>query len=467
LRRVHITGGSPELICEAPNGRGGAWSRDGTIVFAPNASGGLFSVRAAGGPPTAVTAVDTAAGEAAHRWPQFLPDGEHFTYAALPAGKDGRYSCYVGSLHGHGRKFLLAANGAPVFAPPNFLMFLRGEGLVAQRLDLGKLAVTGDAFGVAERPAETIYTGNSCVSVSNNGVMVWQSVGTTNVKLVWVDRNGHEIRALGIPLNRWLAAVLTPDGKHALLEQGLPSGESDLWVANLGAEVVNRLTFGQARNALGTWSADGREVFYSSTRSGRYEIYRRAVDGSGPDQLLQTPVAQFKYASSCSPDGKWMSVMTNGDKDGWNMWNVPTSGGPGVPYIITPFDEQYGVISEDGKWCLYTSNESGSTQIYVQSFPTPGHKQQVSRNGGFYGTWAKGGREVLIYRPDGVLEAIPVGPGEELKMGPAHELFRIPPEWRFVVSPDDASRFLILEKATRTAPGISVAVNWMAGTEQQ
>jgi Tol biopolymer transport system component/predicted Ser/Thr protein kinase len=466
LRRLRLSTGTTEVICDAPNGRGATWSEKGDIVFTPAPGGPLYRVRATGGSPTAVTALDTVAGETAHRWPQFLPDGEHFIYVALPAAKNGQYASFIGSLHSLKRTPLLNANGCPIYAPPGAVVFQRGEALMAQRFDPGSRKLSGDPFSIGDAPAGTQYSGHPCVSASNDGVLAWENAGNPDTRVMLADRAGHELRALGLPVDRWSQIFPSPDGQHAILQQNLASGDVDLWTADLTTEVANRITFSQGVNTIGTYSPDGRDILYTSTRNGDYRIFRRAADGSGTDMPFPTPNAQFKYANDWSHDGKWVAEMVNGDKDGWNLYLQPMNGGPARPWLVTPFDEQNLQISPDDKWCVYSSNESGTPQIYLQSFPEPGHKRQLSKSGGVFGAWASHGREIMIYRPDGMLESVAVTPGAEPAFGAPREILRIPNEWRWAVPTPDGQRFLILKQAAASTPGISIAVNWLAGAEK-
>ena len=454
------------MICDAANGRGASWSRADVIVFTPSPGGPLYQVRASGGTPAAGDGAgyrDTA--ETAHRWPCFLPDGEHFLYAALPAGADGQYACYAGSIRSRERKLIVRANGAPLFAAPHFLLFLRGEVFVAQRFDPGALELSGDPFTVADLPGGTQYSGHPCASVSSNGVLAWLSAGNPDTRAYWCDRSGRELRALGIPQDRWVQATVAPDGQRAIFSQSLPSGDVDLWCVDLTREVANRITFGQGVNSFGSFSPDGRDILYTSTRKGDYQIYRRAADGSGSDQLFASPPAQFKYANAFSPDGKWVVLQVNGDQDGWNLLRVPSSSGEFTPYVVTPFDELNPQVSPDGKWCMYNSTESGTPQLYVQSFPEPGHKRQVTKTGGFYGVWGPGGREIILYQPDRSIVSMPVTPGPELGFGAPQLLFRFSPDWAWATPTPDDQQFLVLKQVAKGAPGISIAVNWNAATE--
>jgi Tol biopolymer transport system component/predicted Ser/Thr protein kinase len=465
LKRTRVSGGNPEVICDAATGRGASWGRRNVIVFSPSPTGPLYQVRAAGGTPEAVTAVDTTKGENAHRWPNFLPDGEHFTFVALPATKQGDFASYVGSLRRKEAKPILSANTAPIYAAPGYLIYARNEALLAQRFEPGRMRVTGDPFTIGEPPAPSSYTASPGASVSTNGILAWQSAGNQAMRLVWLDRNGRETGSVAVPLARWAIAILSHDGRHALVEQDLPSGDTDLWIVELERGVMNRLAFGQGKSSVGAWSRDDKEVFYGSTRNGPRDIYRRAADGSGTDQLFYSSNVPFKDLNDFSPDGKWAVLSQIAGDTGWDIFVLPGAGGSLTPYVVTPFNERFGQVSPDGKWLLYVSDETGTPQAYVQAFPTPGSKRQVSRTGAAFGTWSANGREIYLLRGDFSAVSVPVIPGPEPRFGAPQELYRLPPNsqsWDVALD----GRFLATVPAQRIVPGISVAVNWRAGRKE-
>jgi hypothetical protein len=458
LKKTRLAGGNPETICDAATGRGASWNAAGTIIFSPAPTGPLFTVPATGGKPEPITVVDSANGESAHRWPCFLPDGKHFTYAALPE-KQGQFSCYVGSLNSSDRSLLFEANGAPVFAEPGYLVFRRGNALVGQRFDWRKRQVSGEPIPIGDPPIPSLYTGSPGASASMGGVLAWMSGGKSDTRLVWLDRTGRHTGRVDIPLDNWGQGYLSPDGRHLLIEQNLPSGDSDLWTVDLEREIINRLTFQSGKNDAGPWSPDGREILFASTRKGTRDIYRRNADGSGSDRLLYESAVPFKSPWAWSRDGQ-IVFGENGDRNGWNLMLLPEEGGTATPYLVTPFNEQNGNLSPDGRWLLYTSDESGNGQSYVQSFPTPGRKQQVTRTGSFVAEWARSGREIFVLRPDLTVLSVPVEENPDLRFGTPRELFRIDPDTRFMTFMPDGERFLAVVPAERVVPGISVAVNW-------
>jgi Tol biopolymer transport system component len=281
-----------------------------------------------------------------------------------------------------------------------------------------------------------------------------------------VGRDGREVGTVDLPLDRWDLVDISPDGRHAAVLKNTSNGGNDLWVVDLERGVANRITMGQGTSSIGTWSPDSKRLLYGSNRRGPRDIYLRAADGSGADEVFYQSNVPFKDATDWSPDGKWVVMNELGGENGWNILVRPATGGPPTTFLATPFNEQYGQISPDGKWMLYFSDETGSAQAFVQSFPTPGEKQQVSKTGAFYGTWAANGREIFLFRTDFSIMSVPVVPGPELRFGAPRELYRLPQDTRSWAPAPDGQRFLVTEPAVRTVPGISIAVNWRAGREE-
>jgi Tol biopolymer transport system component len=465
LKRVRVAGGRPEIICDAATGRGASWSPKDVIVFGPAPSGPLFKVRSSGGKPEAVTVIDSASGETAHRWPCFLPDGVQFIYASLPT-VGGEFKSHVGSIESAERKEVLSGSGAAVYAHPGYVIYHRNDALLAQRFDIRRKEVAGDPFTVGEPPMATNYSASPGLSVSRNGVLTWLSAGRSQNRLIWRDRAGREVGAVDIPPDQWNLGIISPDGRRALLQHGASQGKGDLWIVDLEREIANRLTFGEGKNTAGTWSPDGREIIYGSTRRGPRDAYRINADGSGNDRPFYESSVPFKDVVDWSPDGQWISMHEIGDASGWNTYVVRSDGTDRRPWVVTPFNEQFPLIAPSGRWAIYVSDESGTPQLYIQTFPEPGRRQQVTKTGAFFAIWSRDGREIVALRPDLVLVSIPVTWGDKPRFGTPVELFPISPQavgWD--VAPD-GQRFLCVEPATRARPGISVAVNWRAGREE-
>jgi eukaryotic-like serine/threonine-protein kinase len=465
LKRVRLSGGTPEPICDAATGRGASWNTDDVIVFSGSPTGPLHQVRASGGTPLAVTELDSTRGETAHRWPCFLPDGVHFIYAALP-DKQGLHTSYVGSLRSKGRTALLDADDAAIYAAPGYLLFARSGAIMAQRFDVRGRKPSGEAFPVGEAPGLSNYSGAPGLSVSTTGVLAWLGAASTDRRLVWLDRGGHEIGAVDIPVDQWEITILSRDGRQGLAEKGTSSGGKDLWVIELERGIATRLTTGKARNTVGAFSPDGKQVAYGSTEKGARDLYVRSSDGTGTARVLYESAVPYKDPVDWSADGQWIVMQEIGDDTGWNLSAVPVGGGAPQPLAVSSFNEQFGQLSPDGAWLAYISTETGTPQAFVQSFPSGGMKQQVSKTGGIYAQWSAGGRELVIVRPDASVASVAVAPGPPMRFGPPRELFHIEVDTRSVVPMPDGQRFLAVMPVERTRPGISVAVNWRAGHEE-
>jgi hypothetical protein len=359
---------------------------------------------------------------------------------------------------------LLDANTAPCYAVPGYLIFTRNEALLAQRFDAGSRRLIGDPFTIGDPPAQTNYGASPCATVSTNGVLAWQQAGGLESKLVWIDRAGHEIGTVGIAPERWSSLALSRDGRQAAMQQLVAGGSSDLWIVDLAREIANRITFGQGGNFPGAWSPDGKEIIYNSTRLGTRDLYRRSSDGSGTDQLFYRSSLPFKNVDDWSLDGKWVLFDEIGEGSGWNVMVAPAAGGAPRPLLASPFNEQSAAFSPDGAWIVYTSDESGSSQAYVQAFPGPGGKQQVSKTGAIYAPWSGNGREVFVLRVDFSVLSVPVDwAGSEPHFGAPRELYRLPPSARSWSPAPDGQRFLVVLPVEQTTPGVSIAVNWRAG----
>ena len=230
LTKIAIGGGTPEAICKAGDGRGATWSRDGTIVFAPESAGPLSRVRESGGDVVPATTLDASRNETGHRWPCFLPDGKHFLFVTLPA-KQGNLDVFLGSIDSMDRKFLFAAGSAPVYVEPGYLVYLRDNTLVAQRFDTARLATTGDPVSLGEAPAPSGWNGGPVVSASNDGLLARWGMGLPNTTLQWYDRTGKSLGDVPVPVGRYEQLKLSPDGKRLATVKRSTVSSSDIWLS--------------------------------------------------------------------------------------------------------------------------------------------------------------------------------------------------------------------------------------------
>jgi serine/threonine protein kinase/Tol biopolymer transport system component len=473
LKKIEVSGGPPITLCDAPDNRGGTWSRDGVIVFAPNYPGILQKVSASGGVPAAATML--GAGEIAHVRPIFLPDGRHFLYNANTSSANG-VPIYMASLDSNERKLLLNTDGSNVFYTQEHILFLRETTLMAQPFDSRRLVFTGEAFPVAEeiqtQPGTPPY---GVFSASDNGVLAYQTgTAAAGLQLVWFDRTGKQIGVLG-DLGRYADLQLSPDGKRASVSIPDQLGKGrDIWLYDVARGLRTRFTFDPADEFTSVWSPDGSRVVFNSRRKGHLDLFQKASSGAGTEEVLLEDNVD-KYPESWSPDGRFILYATGGSTastTGSDLFVLPLSGDrKPFPFLNTQFNEGQGQFSPDGRWIAYRSDESGRGEVYVAPFPGAGGKWQISTGGGIYPRWRRDGTEILYFAPDNRLMAATVnGKGGSFEVGVVKPLFgtRAPIGFRYPYDVSgDGQRFLIstLPEQATSAP-ITVVVNWTAGLKR-
>ena len=474
LKKIPASGGVAQSLCDAPNGRGGSWSRRGDIVFAPASRGPIYRVLESGGTAVQVTKAQSSSGEN-QRWPFFLPDGIHFLYiSALRAGASGLVATInVGSVDGMTPKEVLSNLLNAVYAPPGYLLFVRDGVLLAQPFDPSRLQTTGDAFPILESVASTLSFEKAVFSVSQNGILAYQAgsgSGITN-NLIWMDRTGKQLGTLG-DTAAYYGPRISPDGKRVAVEI-FPPGKSisDLWIFDLARPVKTRLTFDPSLNRRAAWSPDGSRIRFSSSRSGQQQIYEKATNGVGGDELVAPASSGDQVIDSWSPDSKFVAYDAIGTAVGTSseIWTQPTSGDrKPTPFLQSKFDQREATFSPDGKLLAYISNESGTDEVYLTPFPAKNGKWQVSTNGGSWPAWRRDGKEIFYLSPDKKLMSAEISAsGTTLAIGTAKSLFQtnvfISPNWPFDVAPD-GKRFLVntVSEPTFSARPMTLVVNWDA-----
>jgi eukaryotic-like serine/threonine-protein kinase len=408
LKRVDVSGGPTQTLCDAPAGEGGTWNRDGVIVFAPDARSALVRVSSAGGRPTAVTKLSDK--ESSHRWPDFLPDGRHFLFFSQPDN-----FVHVGSLDSAEVTRLVIADSRALYAP-GYLLFIRDATLVAQPFDADRLQTTGEPVPVAEDVRVNSDNGRAAFSASASGVLVYRTgVALLPVQLAWVDRSGKDIGKVGQP-KAYRGIDLSPDGQRIVLHLHEPisgtvtPGGGGLWLLDTTRGTESRFTFTGAHDVSPHWSPDGSRVVFGSGRAGEVQnLYVKPAGGASPEEvLLKTDAA--KAPRSWSADGRFIVYESAGGKTSTDIWVLPLAGDrKPIPFLTTPANDGQGELSPDGRWMVYTSNESGRYDIYVQPFPATGAKWLVSTGGGGEPHWRRDGRELYyVSAPPEKLMAVDV-----------------------------------------------------------
>jgi hypothetical protein len=411
LKKVSITGGAVLPICGLDGqSRGATWSDDGSIIFATSLhSTGLQRVSSAGGEPTVLTTPDGQGGESDHLFPQFLP-GSRAVLFTITTTKGGIETSQVAvlDLRTGAQKTLLRDGSQAQFVQSGHLVYAAAGTLRAVAFDLDRLEVIGTPVPVLPQVA-TLPTGVAEFDISRNGTLAYISGGagaTPARTLVWVDRQGRE-EAIRAPARSYVAPRLSPDGTRVALE--VRDQGNDIWVWDFLRETLTRVTFDPGIDWAPAWTPNGSLVF-GSQRGGGRSLFMQAGDGSGAIERL-TQSGNTQLPSAVSPDGKHVifgegSVATTRDV----MMLTLDKDHRVQPLVQTPFFEENGEISPDGRWLAYQSNDSGQLQISVRRFPDVNNGQwQVST--GSQPLWARNGEELFYLAPNGALMAVRVEPG--------------------------------------------------------
>jgi len=466
LKKVEVTGGSPSTLYNASRGGGGAWNRDDVIIFAPNNASGLLRVSASGGEAQPVTTLDSSRQEIFHRFPQFLPDGRHFLYFARSAQLENSAIC-VGVLDQPQARRIISADTNVAYAPPGYLLFLREGTLMAQAFDAASLALTGAPFRVAEHVGRG-QSNNAYFSVSDTGVLVYQSGGTAKTQLVWCDRNGKQLGSPGPPGDYFYPA-LSPDEKRvAIGRDDAQTSTTDIWLLDLQRGIPSRFTFDPARNISPVWSPDGSRIVFASNRDGPMNLYQKLSSGAGSEEALLKS-SDGKWPSDWSLDGRFILYEQLSLSTQWDLWVFPLFGErQPFPFLQTKFSEQSGVFAPDARWIAYQSDESGSYQVYVQSFPPSGDKWQISSEGGSRPRFRRDGKELFYLAANGKLMAVEVKTNaSSFEFGVPKPLFEAHTTGYYAVT-GDGQRFLLNPPiAESTGAPITVVLNWAAEVKRR
>jgi eukaryotic-like serine/threonine-protein kinase len=464
LRKVLASGAPPIDICDAPDGRGGTWNQDGIILYSPNFDRvPIYRVSASGGVSTPVTRIDSTRNETNHRWPLFLPDGKHFIYTTQGSHRNADYAgaMYVSSLDGLMNKLLLNASSNMSYFGRN-LLYVRHNSVVAQPFDLSKLELFGDATPVVEKVEFSGDKSRGVFSISNTGILVYQTSGTNASALSLYDREGKEISNMG-GRSVGYGARFSPDGTKVTFDSPDPeTGYGDIWIYDISRKISSRFTFDQSAEWQPIWSPDGMRVAYSSDKQGSGDLSVKNSDGTESEQIVLKPLSTNTGVLDWSPDGRYIMYSTANENSSMGLWYVPLEGKhEPFRFVDTKFTEDFARFSPDGHWVVYQSDESGKTEIYVRPFPAGSGKWQISGNGGANPIWSGDGKEIYYNSGAGTVMMVDVKTaGTAFFSGAPRMLFAVSRGSVLDVS-RDGNRFLVSAVAGPDAfQPITLVTNW-------
>ncbi|MBX7183914.1 MAG: serine/threonine-protein kinase [Vicinamibacteria bacterium] len=461
LRKVAISGGPPQTICDTQTGSDGSWSKDGVILFDGQDNDPVWRVDAGGGVPKIEIPQTKESGVVG--WPAFLPDGRHYLYmSSLTADSP---TLMVRSLDKADATPLFKTTSRVAYAPPGYLLYIRDNTLVAQAFDASAMKTTGDPFPIGEGLGID-NVGGASFSLSENGVLAFRAGERGGQRMLWFDRNGRESMAL-TEIQEYGDTAFSPDGKRIAYDLTGTAGNTDIWIRDLTRGVNSRFTFDKEREFCPVWSPDGRRIVYSRANKAAWDLYVKDASGTGePELLLESQ--ENKFVTDWTKDGRYIIYANAGKEAGWDMYALPMTGEKKpIPLVKTRFQEHGGVVSPDGRYLVYRSNESGQNEVYVQEFPEARSKFQVSTNGGVDPFWRGDGREIFYRTRDRKIMAVPVQPGPAFATGTPVPLFEATfaaVNARGLYRPAaDGQRFLVISPIGREAlPPATIVMNWSA-----
>jgi serine/threonine-protein kinase len=479
LKKVSVSGGAALTLGDAPIPLGASWGSQGIIAFGGRNSAALVQVPDSGGAPKPVTRLEK--GEVTHRWPEFLPGGKAVLFASSATNASWINAQVAVQLVGTGeRRNLIQGGTQPRYAPSGHLVYAQGGSLMAVPFDPQRLAATGGAIPVVEGVLQSGYSGAAQYSFSATGSLAYVPGGVqvSQRRLVWVDRKGVE-QVLPAPTRSYRTPRLSPDGRR--LAATIDESDSYIWLYDFARDTLTRLTFQGNYDLMGAWTPDGKRIAFDSTREGPQNLFWQMADGSGGIERLNTSEYP-QVPMSWSPDGQVLAFTEINPTTGYDIWVLrmgdPSQGSGQVrkaqPFLRTPFNEAAPRFSPDGRWLVYASDESGRFEIYVQPYPGPGGKWQISTDGGTEPMWNPNGRE-LFYRTGDKMVAVDIATESSFSAGKPRMLF----ELQYVPTPatlpnydvsPDGQRFLMLkpvEQAQAAPTQINVVLNWFEELKQK
>ncbi|MGB5293674.1 MAG: protein kinase, partial [Thermoanaerobaculia bacterium] len=470
LKRIASAGGPIQTLAPVQEGRGGAWSPDGRIVYAPDFRGGLSVVPAAGGESVDLTEVDIERGETAHRFPVMLPDGEHVLFLSQTAEGGSRFDdsqIQAVSLATGERSAVLSANSSVAYSPSGHLLFWREGSLMVVDFDAGSVAVAGDPVPIAE---DIAYTGNeyAVFSISPNGHLVYQSGASTGfqTRLYHLDMAGNDVSDPS-PADLHGQVALSNDGKRAAFRG---ADNTTIWVRNLARGTATRFTFEDGDHFAPLWSPDDKWLLYTTNREGIHQVFRKLSSGLGSEELVfeleGKPDLADLGAWDWSPDGRFLTMdLVNRETD-MDIVLYDLQGQELSTLIQSPYYDGEGHFSPDGRWLAYSSGESGQFQVYIVPLSGEGGKFQISTDGGLHPKWHPSGERLFYISPRIELMAVNVNLEGDIEIGVPERLFNIRyplnNDYPYQVMPDGES-FLVnqFDEAGAAAP-MTLVQNWTA-----
>jgi serine/threonine protein kinase len=431
LLKMALSGGPSQVLAPALAGRGGSWGSKSVIIYSPDANSPLQRVNADGTGMAPVTQGIRTKEDQTHRWPLFLPDGNHFLFWAGNFGnlKDDRSSgIYVSSLEGKDRKLVVLCHSSFGYDAHNLYYADEQRQLVSATFDASAGTVSGSTTVVANVVGFQPSTYWSAFAVAQNGTLIYNTdVGAAQSVLTWMDRSGKELSHIGDPAIMD-NPTLSPDGSRVALDiSDQKANNVDIWIESTTGAGNSRFTFDPSEEVVAVWSRDGSMLAYRLGAASGASLYLKSATGLERERKRFTipPTSMDDlFPNSWSLEDQQI-LCTRQTAAGDHLELLSVAGGEPTRFLSSKGSETNGQISPDGKWVAYASDESGNWEIYVTSFPSAAGKWQVSRGGGTEPRWRGDGKEIFYIAPSGTLTAVPVNGETTFATGTPAPLFQI------------------------------------------
>jgi len=468
LKKVDLRGGSPQVLADAPSGRGASWSAGDVIIFSPKIRSAILSIPAAGGTPKPVTHFDEKK-ETTHRWPQFLPDGRHFFYISRVPREGGRDAgcLLLASLDSPAVTTLIDDATNAMFVAPGYLLYGRAASLYAWRFDPAKLRLTGKPIPFNDQKLSYWEPKNFIpFSAAGNGTIVYLPDASRKSTLEWYSRDGRPLGRLAPP-GFYGAPRVSGDGRKVAFFQVDPeSNVGDLWIADLEYDRRFRFTQKSGRYSSPEWSHDSKRLaFVCSPKTVQDLCIKSLVDGSDVELLYESP--SWKTDGSWMPDDKAILFSEQDPETNEDLKLLPLEGKREPRLILrTPFNEQTPQASLDGKWIAYASDETGRGEIYIRASSGAYQQWQLSSGGGSQPRWRGDGKELFYLAPDGNVMSAAIEVAPVFRPATPKVLFKLPqPPDRDTpvfedITPDGQRVLLNVPVTERSSVGFHVILNW-------
>jgi Tol biopolymer transport system component/DNA-binding winged helix-turn-helix (wHTH) protein len=477
IKKIDVTGGVPVTLCDLSGMAwfGGTWSQSGGILISAwtqrDHSSDLYRISDEGGALTPTVPFDKSRHEKLQWFPHFLPDGRHFVYWSGTVEPEKASIC-LGSLDSLQTRSLITAQSNVTYSSPGFLIYGRQETLLAQPFDLKKLELKGEPITIAEPVAHAPDNPVTLFSASDNGVLIYASPSWRKYQLAWHHRDGTRGGSVGEPVIFGGLTLSSDEKRVAIFRPTPPLGTFDIWILDLATGIFSRVTTHPDDDAAPVWSPNGRELLFSSVRTGELRMFRKVVGGGEEELLLNSEKDEFARKSARQLAQQWLengSILfqstAGSDTTAFYLW--PRAGGRKPELLLkTEFAKGSPIVSKDGKWVAYHSNESGRMEIYVAAFPTFTEKRQVSKDGGVEAQWRNDGKELFYLSLDDKVMSVDVKTTTEFETGAPKMLFQTPMKQGQYCVTGDGKRFLIGEPVEEGSKPLTVVHNWTAGLKR-